>query len=517
MAQIKFYEHPFYEANEDAWEKYRVLYEGSHQKLVGSYEYLWPHELELSTESIEVDPATGAKEPSGVRIRRTRARRSRYFNMFEPVISNLIAMAFSKGIVFSPEVEKLFDTDIKDVDGNGTSLSDFITEKVAVAYFRDGMPVIFVDAPENQAVTKTEEKQNGFRPFMEVLDVLDVKDWQPAPLGAKGNYQWVRFEYCVIEDRASAQEEPQEIEYTKVLSIEDNKLVVRIYKETDDDKWELKTEVIKADWDVVPVVSIKSNESWVKDVAELQLVLFNYMSAHSNGLNTQAFQRIFIAADLGEKHRISISEYAISNVPVGSTIHEVQPIDPAALERAIDVTAEQIKQVAFNRQRSLSGSSKEAPGADTIAEMNVELIALLKRALEEIESLMNKAIKLYAMYKLGTTAGANFTGEVTFNKDIDTKAVEKRIEMFAVYRDEIRKVLSWRKAELKRAASEMGYSEEDTKVIIKEIDTLKIEQPLGPITMGSFGGGATQGSTPPPVANGQQETNKTSPGPTGKG
>ncbi len=114
--------------------------------------------------------------------------------------------------------------------------------------------------------------------------------------------------------------------------------------------------------------------------------------------------------------------------------------------------------------------------------MNAELIALLQQALEEIEGLVNSALKLYVYYKLGPAQGAAFKGEIEISKKLDVKAVSERIEMFMTYRDEIRKVLPWRKAELKRVASEMGYDDEDLSEILDGIEELKDEPMINPLT-----------------------------------
>lgn len=478
--KITFYEHPGFQENEDQWKTYRDLYEGNHNTLT-SYKYLWPHELELSSQGgLNVDPVTKQSESVGQRIRRIRAMRSRYLNMFEPIVSNLIAMAFKKPMEVDASVEKMLGDDIEDIDGKGTSLQSFITGPLAIAYFRDGKPIVYVDAPTNNAFSAGEEKAAGFRPYMEVLDVLEVPDWQISKDG--GKYDWLRYEFEVVEERASAQEEPQEVEYCKILAIEGGQVVVRVYREDEEkEDWVFVSEVVLDGWKELPLSTCWNNESWVKDVAELQLVLYNLMSAYYNQLNTQAFQRIFVAGDLGEKHQISISEYAISQIPPEAKPYVIEPSNPQGLVDAINSTADQIYKVAFNRTRSLPAGSKEAPGATTIQEMNVELTSVLKQALEEIESIINSALKHFAMFKLGPEKGAAFEGKVTLAKDIDQQGVTDRLQVFLAYRDEIRKVLPWRKAEMRRAAGEMGYSDEELQQIQAEIEALKAEPVINPM------------------------------------
>ncbi len=486
--KIEFFEHPCFKEMKDFWETCRDLYKGDHSTLIAP-KYLWPHELELSNEGQATVPGTNSTETIGQRIRRIRAMRSQYFNGTEPVISNLIAMAFQGPIVADDEMIRMLGDDIKNIDGKNTSLESFITGPTSIAHFLNGQVIIHVDAPSNPGTTRTDEIQSGFRPFMEVLQVLDVPDYQLAESGPRsGQYDWVRYEYDVIAPRRGPSDEPKKLRYTKIISLDAPDLVVvRVYEQQEKkNDWKLVSEQALVGLEEVPVSTCFTNESWVKDVLPLQLVLFNLMSAHYNQLNTQAFQRIFVAG-LDAKSAIAISEYAISAIPLEAKPFIVEPSSTEAIVDGIQTTHAQIAQVAFNRTRSLPANSKEAPGADTIAEMNAELVALLKEALEEIEAVVNSALKHYAIFKLGPEKGKAFKGKVTFTKDIDTKAVSDRLELFMAYRDEIRKVLAWRKAELKKAASEMGYEEEDLKDIHGEIDKLKEEPVIDPMTgLGPF-------------------------------
>jgi hypothetical protein len=199
---IKFYDHPEYEENEESLETYRVLYNGDREKLVGQ-NYLWPHELEFSNQAASTDPSSGVSETVGQKIRRIRAMRSRYFNLFEPVISTWISMALSKPIRLDEETANMLGEDVHNIDGKGTSLQNFVMNDIAVSFFRDGKACILVDAPENTARTRVEEALSGFRPYMEMIDPLELKDWQ---IGPDRKFDGIRYEYEVIAPRASFME-----------------------------------------------------------------------------------------------------------------------------------------------------------------------------------------------------------------------------------------------------------------------------------------------------------------------
>jgi hypothetical protein len=463
---IKFYDHPEYEENEEALETYRVLYEGDRSKLIGQ-KYLWPHELEFSNQAASTDPMSGVSETVGQKIRRIRAMRSRYFNLFEPVISTWISMALSKPIRLDEETASMLGQDVHNIDGKGTSLQNFLMNDIAVSFFRDGKASILVDAPENNARSRVEEALSGFRPYMEMIDPLELKDWE---IGEDKKYNGIRYEYEVIAPRSSFTEEPEEVEYCKIIERKDGGVFISIYRENEEtEEWEpVSIDIPLEGFTEIPVAVTVNNVSWVKDVSELQLVIYNLMSAYYNQLNTQAFQRVFVSGDLQDKHLISISEYAVSVLPQEAKPYVIEPASTEALLGAINTSVDQLYRVAFNRTRGVSSTSNEVPGAATLREMSTELIALLIHAVGELESALNDAIVHYARFK----GIQNFQGRVTLSRDITADDVNQQIQMFLAYRDEIRNVDSWRKAHLKKVAATMGYTEDELSQIVMDIDEI---------------------------------------------
>lgn len=471
---IKFHDHPEYTENEESLETYRVLYEGNREKLIGQ-KYLWPHELEYSNQSASTDPMTGTSETVGQKIRRIRSMRSRYFNLFEPVISTWISMALSKPVRLDEQTAQMLGDEVHNIDGKGSSLQNFIMNDLAVSFFRDGKACILVDAPSNEAQNLLEQRQGGFRPYLEMIDPLELKDWQMASEKSRhGLLDALRYEYEVIAPRTSLLEEPEEVEYTRLLQrTEDGQVFISIYRENEEtEEWEpVAIDVPLEGFTELPVALTMNNTSWVRDVSELQLVIYNLMSAYYNQLNTQAFQRVFVSGDLQDKHLISISEYAVSVLPHEAKPYVIEPSSTEALLGAINTSVDQLYRVAFNRTRGVSSTSNEAPGAATLREMSTELIALLIHAVGELEGCVNQALQHYARFK----GIEDFQGRVTFSRDITADDVNQQIQMFLTYRDEIRNVDSWRKAHLKKVAATMGYSEDELSQIIGDIDDI---QPL---------------------------------------
>ena len=467
----KFYEHPEYEENEDSWETYHDLYEGDHKKLI-SPKYLWMHELEYSQQTLSQDPMTGTTDTVGEKIRRIRCQRSRYYNLFEPVVSTWIAMALSKPMRLNDELIAMLGEDINDIDGKGTNLFDFILCPIAISYFRDGKSVILADAPSDPTVA-------GFRPTLEVLDVLDVKDWQ---YNDDGSLDLLRYEYTVVKPRESLDQEPKECEYCKVYSRNyDGTISVSIYEEDEESRdWKF-LESYDIPLNMLPISIGHNNEPWVKDVAEQQLVLFNLDSSYYNQLNTQAFQRVFVSGDLEDKHLISISEYAVSVLPPEAKPYVIEPANTDPLERSIRAAMDKLYRVAFNRTRGVSSDSREAPGASTLREMSTELITLLVQAVGQLESITNRAIMDYAKFKLGEEKAKDFKGRIEFSRDITADDITMQLQMFIAYRDSIMSISSWKKAHLKKVAVSMGYNVEERQEILKDIEEDDQGSPTIPI------------------------------------
>jgi hypothetical protein len=475
--KIEFSEHPEYKELSSYWLKYRVLYEGTRSALIGP-EYLWPHEIESSTAPYKNDAMSGIVTV-GDHLRLIRARRSRYMPLFESIVSTWVSLLFHKPLKYDKDAEKLLEEDggKDDIDGLGTSFEDFVKHKIAPVFFRDGNPILVVDASGGTFASKLEEKAAGFRPYFELKDNLAVKDWQFFDEGEKrGKYQWLRDEYSLIEPRTSPLEKPRNAEYCKVYTVANGVYEQELYKKDDNGDWKSLGPLPISGWDELPAATIRTNESWCEGVAELQLVLFNLMSAWYNQLNMQAHQRGILAGDMGEKHQISISEYTWAIVPAGTVPHIFEPSSTEPLTDAIDRTIDQIYKVAYNRNRGLSSDSKEAPSESTLREMNDELVTLLLSAMTQIESLINEGLRFYAKFK----GIEDFKGKVSFSHDLTSEDVTKRMELYSIYRDEIRKVESWRKAELKKASLQMGYSDEEQKEIEDDIEALKPEPELLP-------------------------------------
>ncbi len=487
--RIQLHEHPDYRAAKADLRKFRDLYEGRHEVLAQP-EYLWPHELESDA-------------THGQKIRQIRQQRSRYLNLMEPIVSNFVALCFKKDIVVDSEVRALFGAKEpkegedasklkmpeawQNVDGKGASFEGFLKSAIATSFFRDGKVYVLTDAYENAAQSKREELEAGHRAYFELLDVLDVKDWQ---CDDRGKLEMLRFEYLLIEKRTSLTQAPVECRYSKLLSIENGAYTVTRYKFNStepqrnqkpvkggqvDGQWEL-VDSVATELTELPVAAILNNEPWVQGFADLLLELHNLLSAYYNVLNYQAFQRLILAGDVSAEQIKALAEFTASIVAANTTVTVIPPVDTGPLERSIASQIDWIYKVAFNQTRALSHASAEAPSAETIREMKEELIALVKSALQDFEVLINEMVRHYALFM----GQADFAGRVTLDKDITVEDVTMLLQVAASERPAIRKLEAWEKAHLKKIAALQGFSQEEMDAIRQAIEDMEHVVPTMP-------------------------------------
>lgn len=460
----KLYQHPDYAKKSRSWKLYRDLYEGDHATLTGE-QYLWPHVLERAT----VD---------GQRIRAIREQRTRYTNYIESIVSTLQSIFFVSPPNFE-EAEAQFGEDselLSNVDGNGASLLSFIKDQVFVNYVLYGMPIIFVDALPTRAETVAEARAAGLRPFMQLINPIDMVDWWIEP--GRG-FQALRFEYFLDEPRATLEEKPKRTRYSRQLFLLDGVYSARRYRQANSQEIEasqsLKNPLSTGDWvldaemsvpglERLPVATILNQESWIKDAAQEALRFFNLVSTRDNILNNQAYQRLFVASDIDDEAFLAIGEYTIGRLPKDSNVIAVEPTSTDAIEKAISSSGMNIFKVAFNQSRALPSDGAAVESAETLSERKADLLSMVMSSIDELEKLTNDALSLYARF-----AGIEgYSAKVTFSRDITQSAVEQQLQLFAANRDLIARFPTWERAWAKKVVEKMALPEAEQ--IKAEID-----------------------------------------------
>lgn len=447
---ISFATHSDYKANISQWITNQDLYDGLHDVLKGA-KYLWFHEFEK-------DPTQGTK------LRTIREERSRYTNLQELVESTWISIILKDEVIADEATKAMFGDEINDVDGEGHSLSSFARDAIAPHYIRFGRPCIETSAPAGKAKSRAEELELGIRPTWKVISPLDIKDWQFAPRGVK-KYQWFRVEYTADLPRSPTEPQKQATR-TKVYSVADGALKISTYELTDKEKneWQSIDEIVLPAFKEIPVATI-FQESWMTGVSELSLRMFNCESALDSQLNSQCFQKMFATAIRDDKAKIVFGETAINFLPEGAVVTVVEPSNPIALAARIEQTVSFIFKVAFNRSHQLAQNSKEAPSAESSQEMKSEQMNLALSAIEDIENLLNKAVRDYAAFK----QIKNFKGKVTLSRKLNEKDITSKIAAATAAGANLVKVDTWLKDWLCALVDEMDLPNADK--IKQEIDT----------------------------------------------
>jgi hypothetical protein len=454
-----FHEHPHYSRSKDKWQKWLDLYEGDHDTLVQA-KYLVMHELEHH-------PVEGAK------LRRLREQRSWYLNLTEPVVSVFAGLFFREDPNVD-QVKELFGEAFDDVDGEGNSFVSFLKGPVLTHYLRDGLARVYTDGLEFDGETKADEA--GHRAYFTIVPALAAKDWKESPNKA-GDYTLFRYEFTEVKDRADLTEKPVEVVKTKVLRLQGGSFTITEYQKSSNRAaratWEQVGPVVTVNLPFLPIAEARG-ESWIKDVAEQQLQLFNHTSAWNNQLNHQAFQRPVFSGHLDTDQKKAWSEFSAMVVPPGTEVTVIEPADMTALENAIEKDINWLFKVAFNQTQSLAANTKAVASDDTIRELKDDLFALIESSIQDLENIANQMVRHYAAFM----GKPDFAGKVTLSREITEEDIEKQMEILAALRAEIMQVLPWRKAVLKKFLHKQNLPEKETKEISDEIDKLKPVEPV---------------------------------------
>lgn len=463
MSDVKLFEHPCYTEYKNKWEMYEDFFEGDHDDLVKPI-YLILHELES---------IPGSRDSA--RIRLIREQRTEVENETEPVVSRYTSLFLKKEPAYDNKVMELFtEQGLKDVTGKGKSLTSFIREDIIESVLVYGKAVVLTDAYKYKAANKREEQTRGLTPTLELLPVLDVKDWQYSDQPErKGKLKFIRYEYELIEPRQNATEEPKTGIYSKEYNFDLipgeslGRLTVVTYKQVQKESGGYTWKVIDSQETEAPDMPIKlvDGESWIKDVVPLCKKLLNLISSRDNIHLYQAHQQKYIIGNINDAAKKAVAEYTIGFLPEGSSISVIEPVNTASIDANIANTRASIPRIAFNQNRTPSSDTKVVEAADTQQEGKEQLVTLIKSEIESIENLINAVIKDYAYFK---TSKTDFDGKVILNKDIKIEDLDREVRIYTALRDDVVKYPTWHKETLKKFINSQEL--DNTVDIIAEVD-----------------------------------------------
>lgn len=461
---IELFKHPSYQALADKYRVYKELYEGDHSVLSGA-DYLWPHELEMVNGSIGGD---------GLKLRAIRVKRSRYLNLIEPIVSRWLSFLFRRETNIPDSLKSLLGKEFFDIDGKGSSLESFIREKIGRDYVLYGKSTVLVETSPFKAATLADAKILGARPFLEILSPLEIVDWQMTDdVSRIGQFKFLRTEFDLVEPRSSYTDKPTKARYSKGFIYDGANEIQRLFKlsrsESGSGEWQQVGDDLVIPNKRLPIAQVES-DSFVKDASEMQLMVFNTMSAESSALNGQAFQRIFISGQMSKDQKLAMNEYLVNFLPENSNVQTVEPFNAAPLQQARDAFIEMTFKVAFNQLNSLAADSKASPGAETRREMKDEFVALVQTSLTEIEDLVNRAMDDYVYKKNGGTLDER----ITFDKKVTEDDIDREIAIWQAHIDDFKRIPTLHKGIITKHAKYFGLPDEER--IQEEIQSATFEQ-----------------------------------------
>lgn len=466
---MKLYHNTDYDLMRPEWQVASDLYAGAHDRLVRP-EYLWLHQIE----SEQFKSEKGILQARQVRA--SRAQRTRYFNIPEIILSLWTSIFFRSAPIIPESVDEIFGGDTDNVDGYGKSLFSFVKEDVFRNYLLYGRVYILADAPEGQPLTVAEETQLGITPRLRSLAPLSVTDWDVETIhsGRVGKLNMLRHEYRYYEPRSSEQAEPKESIRSDAIRL-DGGVKVRTYEAQGTENVINYKDV---DWKVMGETPLKLDEipvaylvdrPWLREVNEETLRYFNLRSNKDNIQYNQGFDKTFVTGIDGsdEKAIQALTEYTVSILPENGSAIKLDPVDVSAYERALDESFNTALRVGLNMLSNLAADSRETMSAEAASQQRENMYALVDSTLEDIENVVNEAIRHAARFK----GIRDFDDKVEFNRSISEASIDQFVTLAQAFGDKLSKYPLASKEVIAKAASKLDLSEE----AIEEINTTEVQ------------------------------------------
>lgn len=472
---VQLYRHPQYLQMQARWEMWRDLYDGDHDTIC--QKYLWYHALERKSD-------TDAAE-----LRAARVQRTRYLNFLELIISIWGSIFFRNEPKPDQATADMLGEYSDDIDGQGSSLYSFVKDRVLLNYLLYGDVYILADAFPFSATTQLQARQSGARPFLEVMDPLQVVDWDietgnPARLG---QFNVFRHEFDVLMPRMTATEMPLRARVSHSLELVDGKYTIKIYRSpidqatgnflTSDPQSGLPVfnlvETVDTQLDSIPIAYIKG-DSWIKDVAEETLRHLNLRSNLDNINYYQGYQKMFAKGiDPNAPDQIkALSAYVISILPRDGDMIFAEPVNTSSLEAALSECVNNIFKIGLNQIRSLSSDSKQVQAADSASQEKDYTYAQVESAIEDIENGVEQALNNFARFQ----GKEGFNAEYKIDREIKSEDMAQWIQIYTAFQDKFtNNYPDVDRAAVKKAICKLSLPNEEE--LIKGVDALPVTTP----------------------------------------
>lgn len=472
------YTHPEYRQRYDNWVLAKDLYEGDHSVITSKY--LIPHTIE-----------EGGSD-SANKLRQLRVQRTRYKNLTEIGVSIWQSLFFRTPGTPDAKLQKLLDDTggEHDIDGMGTSLNSFIKNKVLVSRLNYGKVCILCDSYPIEAATLAQQQANKLRPFMDLINPLDVVDWAinystPERIG---KYDCFRYVFYGMAPRQNSSQEPVLRKYTRELRVEDGVYVAYQYHVDVDNNFKVidkhwSTETKSEDWQgngnkqptkikEIPI-SVIDSDSWFKDANEESLRYFNLRSNKDNILHQQGYQdKYIVGVDPTDTARIkAFNEYSFKMLPFEGNAFAIEPVDTVVYERAESEAQASFFNVCLNKLRLMPNDSKDTQAADATDKENEFTYSIVESELEELEDIINESFKNYA----ALMGDDKFDGKIELNKQITPESFQQFLNMHGALRDILSKIEGYDQAAAEKAIKKARFTTEQEEKLLKIVKTTEFK------------------------------------------
>lgn len=494
----ELFRHPTYESRRSLWQRALDLYEANPQVL-SRPEYLWPHAIEISKEDPE-----NAKT-----LRAAREMRTRHLPLHKLIVAIWQNLFFRKPGKPDEELKRLLDTHdgFNNIDGLGTSLPMFVKNKVLPSVLLYGNCYVLADAGGRLGRTRREQKEQNFRAYLEVINPLSVVDWDIETSDSKrfGKYNFVRYEYDIIEPRKTATDKISRLRMSDSLEYQEGRYVIRRFQlgETPKEYNQIvpdlganpqfkEVDIIETNMAEVPLATI-TGDAWLDGLGEESLRFHNIRSCYDSINYNQLYQKIFLVGVEGEDIPKALSEYIYGLLPDGASVIVVDPVDTSGYERAMADALNNAFKAGLLMTRQLPADSRAVQSTETIQEEKDATLASIEATIEDIETLTNQALFYYAAFM----GEENFTGTFELNHEVVDEDFTQLITIYQAFKTELNKVENVTKGVLEKVIMRLGLNEEAQTAALQALETTDLRPQEMPLMQSLFNRSIEDGDNRP--------------------
>ena len=195
-----------------------------------------------------------------------RLARSWLFPALDKAIEDVADRIFSKDVSLSADVPTDLAELAEDIDNQGRNLNSFARD-VLEDGTEAGIAFILVDSPPKQGdLTLAQARAINFRPYLVHIKAEDILGWKTTKIGNKSVLSMVRIWETVEENDPDDKFKEVTVPQVRVLELPVKNgvvgnVVVSVYRENKDGKWELRDRPIQSGLQEITLVPFYTNRT----------------------------------------------------------------------------------------------------------------------------------------------------------------------------------------------------------------------------------------------------------------